>query len=102
MRRGPALSEVDAINDGSAIIDVMASITIRQLPENTKRKLRIRAAQHGRSMEQEAREILKSALKEQEKPPKNLAEAIRRRFAPLGGVELEIPPRGPIRDPGIR
>ncbi len=90
------------VNDCSAIIDVMASITIRQLPENTKRKLRIRAAQHGRSMEQEAREILKSALKEQEKPPKNLAEAIRRRFAPLGGVELEIPPRGPIRDPGIR
>ena len=38
----------------------MASITIRQLPETTKRKLRIRAAQHGRSMEQEAREILKS------------------------------------------
>ena len=90
------------INDCSAIIDDMASITIRQLPENTKRKLRIRAAQHGRSMEQEAREILKSVLKEQEKPPKNLAEAIRRRFAPLGGVELEIPPRGPIRDPGIR
>lgn len=80
----------------------MANITIRQLPEATKQKLRIRAAQHGRSMETEAREILKSELNKPEKQPANLAEAIRRRFAPLGGVELEIPPRGPIRDPGIR
>jgi plasmid stability protein len=80
----------------------MASITIRQLPERTKRKLRIRAAEHGCSMEQEAREILKAALKEREAKPTNLAEAIRRRFAPFGGVELEIPPREPIPDPGIR
>jgi plasmid stability protein len=86
----------------------MASITIRQLPETTKRKLRIRAAQHGRSMEQEAREIISSELNkpaEASKTPKtgkDLVEAIRRRFAPFGGVNLEIPPRGPIRDPGIR
>ena len=80
----------------------MASITIRQLEENTKRKLRIRAARHGRSMEQEAREILKSALSQPEEQPKDLVETIRRRFAKYGGVELNIPPRGPIRDPGIR
>jgi plasmid stability protein len=80
----------------------MASITIRQLEENTKRKLRIRAARHGRSMEQEAREILKSALSQAEEPPKDLGKAIRDIFAPLGGVELQIPPRGPIRDPGIK
>jgi plasmid stability protein len=80
----------------------MASITIRQLEENTKRKLRMRAARHGRSMEQEAREILKSALSQSEEQPKDLVEAIRRRFAKYGGVELNIPPRGPIRDPGIR
>jgi plasmid stability protein len=80
----------------------MASITIRQLEENTKRKLRIRAARHGRSMEQEAREILKSALSQAEEPPKDLGQAIRDIFAPLGGVELQIPPRGPIRDPGIK
>ena len=80
----------------------MASITIRQLEENTKRKLRMRAAQHGRSMEQEAREILKSALSQPEEQPKDLVEAVRRRFAKYGGVELNIPPRGPIRDPGIR
>ena len=80
----------------------MASITIRQLPEITKRKLRIRAAQHGRSMEQEAREILKTVLKEHEEQPKDLAESIRRRFARFGGVKLEIPPRGPIPEPRIR
>jgi plasmid stability protein len=51
-----------AINDCNAIIDVMASITIRKLPETTKRYLRIRAAQHGHSMEQEAREILERVL----------------------------------------
>ena len=80
----------------------MASITIRQLPETTKRKLKIRAAEQGRSMEQEAREILNAELSKPERQPKNLVESIRRRFAPFGGVELQIAPRGPIRDPGIR
>ena len=81
----------------------MASITIRQLPEATKRKLRIRAAEHGRSMEQEAREIIRTAIEAPKKEqPKDLAEAIRRRFAPFGGVKLEIPPRGPIPEPRIR
>jgi antitoxin FitA len=80
----------------------MASITIRQLEETTKRKLRVRAARHGRSMEQEAREILKSALSQPEEQSKDLGKAIRDIFAPLGGVELQIPPRGPIRDPGIK
>jgi antitoxin FitA len=92
-----------AIIDSNAIIDIMASITIRQLEESTKRKLRMRAASHGRSMEQEAREILKSALSQtEEEPPKDIGKAIRDIFAPLGGVELKIPPRGPIRDPGIK
>jgi plasmid stability protein len=79
----------------------MASITIRNLEETTKRKLKVRAAMHGHSMEQEAREILKGALSSAPKKPVNLADAIRRRFAPLGGVELEPLPREPIRDPGI-
>jgi plasmid stability protein len=91
-----------AINDCNDIIDGMASITIRKLEEGTKRKLKVRAAMHGRSMEQEAREILKNALKiAPSKSGANLAEAIRRRFAPFGGVELEPFPRGPIREPGI-
>ncbi len=90
-----------AIIDCNAIIDCMASIIIRKLEDATKRKLKIRAAMHGRSMEQEAREILKSALKTAPEKRLNLAQAIRRRFAPLGGVDLEPFPREPIRDPGI-
>ncbi|MGA8618068.1 MAG: hypothetical protein WB660_06050 [Candidatus Sulfotelmatobacter sp.] len=80
----------------------MASITIRRLPENTKRRLRIRAARNGRSMEQEARELLEKALTQTEAKPENLGQTIHRRFAALGGVDLKIPPRSPIRDPGIR
>ena len=77
----------------------MASITIRNLEESLKRKLRVRAAQHGRSMEEEVRHILRTALTEKAQPQMNLYEAIRRRIAPLGGVDLDIPPREPIREP---
>lgn len=77
----------------------MASITIRDLDDSVKRKLRVRAAHHGRSMEEEARNILRTALAETPSEPENLATAIRRRFAPLGGVEIDIPPREPMRKP---
>ena len=81
----------------------MASITIRNLEEATKRRLKVRAAENGRSMEQEAREILRSALRQnpqqQPKTGAELVEAIRRRFAPLGGIELEPFPDEPVRDP---
>ena len=87
---------INAIND---IIDGMASITIRKLPENTKRRLRIRAARNGRSMEQEARDLLEIGLARADTEPENLGESIRRIFAPLGGVDLTIPPRrGKIRE----
>ncbi len=77
----------------------MASITIRNLETDTKRKLKIRAAMNGRSMEQEAREILKSALAQTSKKRTNPAERIREIFGPLGGVELERLPRELIPDP---
>lgn len=90
-----------AIIDCNAIIDCMASITIRNLEQTTKRKLKVRAAMHGRSMEQEAREILKSALSKSEKMKTgaDLVKRIRAIWEPLGGVDLELPPREPIRDP---
>ena len=50
-------------------------------------------------MEQEARAILGEALFQESPPGKDLAEAIRSRFAPYGGVELELPPREPMREP---
>ncbi|MGH9615599.1 MAG: FitA-like ribbon-helix-helix domain-containing protein [Acidobacteriaceae bacterium] len=78
----------------------MATLTIRKIDDNTKLKLRVRAAHHGCSMEEEAREILRASLNEPaSQPPENLAEAIRKRFAPFGGVELDLPERGPMREP---
>jgi plasmid stability protein len=77
----------------------LASITIRGLDDATKRKLRLRAVQHGRSMEEEARTILRTALAESSAEPSNLYAAIRRRIEPLGGIELELPPRELGRDP---
>lgn len=76
----------------------MASMTIRNIDDRLKQRLRVRAATHGRSMEDEARDILKMVLAQQEATSGNLAGAIRARLQPLGGVELEIPVREPIRD----
>ena len=77
----------------------MASIIIRRLDDSVKARLRIRAARHGRSMEEEARQVLSAALTEEPKRAPNLAESIRRRIEPLGGVDLELPVREPIRNP---
>ena len=76
----------------------MASITIRNLDDDVKTRLRVRAAGNGRSMEEEARLILRDAV-ECKPRSRNLAEAIRARVAPLGGVDLELPPREPGREP---
>ena len=77
----------------------MATLTIRRLDERTKARLRIRAAHHGRSMEEEARDILRSTLTGRQPSRENLAERIRQRFAPLGGVELRLPKRDSLRKP---
>ncbi len=75
----------------------MASITIRNLDEQVKTRLRVRAAEHGRSMEEEAREILTSTMAATGPKEGNLFDAIRARIAPLGGVELPAIARDPIR-----
>lgn len=77
----------------------MASITIRNLDDQTKTRLRIRAARHGRSMEEEARTLLRTALIEGATTEVHLAEAIRGRFQRLGGIVLRIPGREPMREP---
>ena len=83
-------------------IDSMATLTIRRLDEKTKTRLRVRAAHHGRSMEEEAREILRSALTASSPAKGNLAETIRRRFAAFGGIEFELPRRDAMRQaPGF-
>jgi antitoxin FitA len=77
----------------------MASITIRKLDDSLKARLRVRAAHNGRSMEEEAREILRAGLTTKQAPRLNLVESIRRRFVPLGGVDLTLPVREPVRKP---
>lgn len=75
----------------------MATMTIRNVDEAIKTRLRIRAAHHGHSMEEEAREILRAALSENLRPP-SLLQSIRARL-PEGGVDLEILPREAAPDP---
>jgi plasmid stability protein len=75
----------------------MAVMTIRNIDDATKKRLRLRAAMHGRSMEAEARDILRSALSTEIPRPRNLAQAIHERFGQLSGTDLPNAPREPIR-----
>ena len=70
----------------------MATLTIRNLDDDLKTSLRMKAAQNGHSMEEEARLILRQVLTE--KPgPSGLGRRITQRFASVGGVDLEPPVR---------
>ncbi len=77
----------------------MTTLTVRNVDPTLKERLRVRAAHNGRSMESELRHILKDVLGGNAQGEINLAEAIRRRFAPLGGVELETHPSQPASAP---
>jgi antitoxin FitA len=77
----------------------MASMTIRDIDDRLKARLRVQAAQHGRSMEDEARDILRTALSTGRSRRGTLVDSIRARIEPLGGVELEIAPREGMREP---
>jgi plasmid stability protein len=80
----------------------MASITVRNLDDDVKRRLRKRAAENGRSLEAEVREILSKTAAVSRSPKvktgldlvKPLMEFTRK----YGGVELDISPRTPVRD----
>jgi plasmid stability protein len=74
----------------------MEHLTIHNLDENIKARLEKQAKEHGRSLEEEAKEILRHALTEQENPL-NLATMIERRFAPFGDFELPEISREPMR-----
>ena len=100
-----AIIDIIAFNDDviSAVTVLggaqMASITIRNLDEELKHRLRVRSAHHDRSMEDEVREILRTALSEQAPTAMNLAAAIHRRFAKFDLVEFSVPAREPVREP---
>jgi plasmid stability protein len=76
----------------------MASITIRNLDDDIKQRLRVRAAEHGRSMEEEARDILRRVMNESASP-RDLAAAIRARVKAGARADLELPTREPMREP---
>ncbi len=67
----------------------MATLMIRDLDEDVKARLRVQAAEHGRSMEAEARQILRAALSGR-RPPRGLGSYINEQFAEVGGFDLEI------------
>ena len=69
----------------------MAHLRFRKLDDNTYERLRMRASQHGVSMEEEARRILKRATA----APERIGDLFLKYFGPTNGVELEIPPREP-------
>ena len=70
----------------------MAAVTVRNLDDDVKERLRIRAAANGRSMEAEIRAILVSAVNAPS-AAEGLLSALLNRFGPLGGVDLDLPPR---------
>ncbi len=70
----------------------MASISVRNLSDEVRDRLRLMAASHGRSMEEEVRSILTAAVK-QSATSDNLFVSLVERFGAIGGVELELPRR---------
>ena len=77
----------------------MGTLTIRNLEDPLKIRLRLRAASSNRSMEEEARQILRAALQQPATPTEDLGTRIRARFAGLGNVQLALQPREPVREP---
>lgn len=76
---------------------LLAAISVRNLDDHVKERLRIRAARHGRSMESEIRSILVEAVREPGDAD-GLFQTMLDRFGEIGGVELELPPRAtPVR-----
>jgi plasmid stability protein len=77
----------------------VAALTIRNLEDSLKSRLRLRAAARNRSMEEEARQILRAALQESAAPAEDLGSRIRARFAALGDIRLALDPREPPNEP---
>lgn len=95
-----ALIALIALGRYRARMAQQASITIRRLDPRLKRKLRLRAAVHGRSMEEEAREILRVSLATDPRASGHLADTIRRIAASVGYFDdLKTPSRQLPRAP---
>ena len=87
--------------DSNLEVGTMAAVTVRNLDDQVKERLRVRAAVHGRSMESEIRAILAEAVS---RPgvTDGLFATMLERFAGIGGVELDLPERStPVRAPDL-
>ena len=76
----------------------MTGLTIRKLDPAVKERLRVRAARKGHSMEEEARRIL-GEICNPPAAPESLADIALRLFGRDNGVDLDLPPRQPAREP---
>ena len=98
-----AVSYYFTCTKGMEVHPFMDTITISNVDDDLKHRLEVRAAQHGHSAETEARDILRSALTgatgQPASTPQNLADAIRAIVEPLGGIDLQIASRKPVRAP---
>lgn len=71
----------------------MAILTIRNIDETLKAKLKVMAAQHGFSMKEQTRQIIREAVLGKRKNEKGLGSRIHQRFAKVGGIDIELPTR---------
>jgi plasmid stability protein len=95
-RSGAAGDATDRVTRSRDGVSVMSVVTIRDLDPRVMAALQRRAAEHGRSMEAEARAILAAAVLP---PGEGLFTTLHRTFTDLGGVDLELPARTPGRPP---
>jgi len=97
------INHEETLYDIIDINDIMATLLIRNLDESLKKALRKRAAEHGRSMEEEARLILGLELRRDRSIPREgLGTRLHRIFMEVGGVELELPARDEmVEDPHL-
>ena len=77
----------------------MSSITVQNLDEAVKNSLRVRAACHGWSMEQEVRQILQQTVAPEQAGQVSFTDRVNRRFVGLEAESLPIPPRQIVRTP---
>ena len=93
------MSESPQMNDDRLPTQSGNAVTVRGLTPQLKARLRVRAAHNGRSMEAEARAILEADLSAPDDETTDLGAFARGLIAPIGGVDLELPSRGPQRQP---
>ena len=77
----------------------MSSITVKNLDDSVKAGLRLRAARHGGSIEQQVRQILPQTVAPEQASARSFAEQINQRFAGLQAQDLPLPVSAPDRTP---